>query len=123
MMPAWIALYLIFIVVGGIVGIYHYKSRGGWFIVGEGFSLLFTLMIFLYYYKLYPKPDSMLVPVAMFGYIFYWEFFENRELMIEEFKKEEISKEESFIMITIFVILLSPLLYVFGNLIGGYLNA
>jgi len=121
-MPVIMIVYILFILVGGIFSIYHYRSRGGWFIVGEGFSLLFTLMIFLYYYKLYPKPDSMLVPATMFGYIFYWEFFENRELLIEEFQKENINKEDGLVMMVFLILMLSPLLYVFGNLIGGYLN-
>jgi len=119
-MPGWMIFYLLFIVIGGMFSIYYYRSRGSWFIVGESFSLLFTVMLFLYYYELYPKPDSVLVPLAMFLYILYWELIENRELVMEELKKEQITKDEGLIMIGLFVLLLSPLFYVSGKLIANY---
>jgi len=119
-MPVFMFLYLLFVIVGGIFAMYYYRNRGSWFLVGESFSLLFTLMLFLYHYELYPKPDSVLVPVGMFFYILYWELVENKELIVEELKKEQMSKEESMLMIALFVAMLSPLFYVSGMLFSSY---
>jgi len=119
-MSGWMIFYLLFIMLGGMYSIYHYRHRGSWFIVGESFSLLFTLVLFLYYYKLYPKPESVWVPIGMFLYILYWELIENRELILEELKKENITKEEGLVMIGAFVLFLSPLFYVSGKLISNY---
>lgn len=112
MIPVWATVYLLFIVIGGIIGLYYYRDRGLYFIIGEGFSTLFTAMIFFYYYDTYPKPSSVLVPIMMFCYIIYWELVENMKIFEEELKEEITSKEEKYIMITTMTILLLPLVYI-----------
>ena len=119
-MTGWMLMYVLFIVIGGIYSIVHYRQRGSWFIIGESFSLLFTVILILYYYHLYPKPDSVLVPLGMFLYIIYWEFIGNKELILDELRKEQITKNEGLAMIALFILLLSPLFYVSGKLISSY---
>ena len=115
-MPSWAIVYLLFVVIGGLLGLYYYRYRGMYFIFGEAFSLIFTVMIFLYYYDAYPKPNSILVPIMMFLYIIYWELIENMQIFKEELEKEPISKEEKYIMITITTLFLLPFIYVSINL-------
>ena len=115
-MPTWVKVYLFFILIGGLIGIFTYRSRGVYFIVGESFSLLFTFMIFLYYYDLYPKPSSILVPIMMFLYIIYWEFVENFKIFKQELKNEIKSKEELNIVIITTILFILPIFYIGINL-------
>ncbi len=115
-MPTWAIIYLSFILIGGIVGLFQYRKRGIYFFVGETFSLLFTAMIFFYYYDAYPKPSSVLIPIMMFCYIIYWELVENMKIFREELEKEAISKEEKYIMITTMTLFLLPFIYISINL-------
>ena len=112
MMPTWSVIYLGFVLLGGLLGLYQYKDRGIYFIVGEIFSLLFTVMIFLYYYNAYPKPSSVLVPIMMFCYIIYWELIENMKIFKEELEQESIVKEEKYTMVTIMTLFLLPFIYI-----------
>jgi len=111
-MPTWATIYLFFIIVGGFLGLYYYRKRGLYFIVGESFSLIFTLMIFLYNYELYPKPSSILVPIMMFLYIIYWEFVENFKLLKDELEREITSKMELNIMVFLMTMLFTPFIYI-----------
>ncbi len=119
-MPLWAKIYVGFILIGGVAGLFYYKNKGVYFIVGEFFSLLFTIMIFLYYYRLYPRPDSLVIPIIMFCYIIYWEVVENMKFFKEDLEIEPLSQIEQKIMIFVMTTFLLPFIYISIKLFGEY---
>jgi len=120
MMPTWALIYTTIVIFSAIFSMLKYRSRGVVFLIGEGMSGLFFLMIFLYYYNLYPKPASYLTILGMILFVIYWEFVEVVKIAEEEFSKEQMSLGEvKFIKLTI-ILFFTPFLYVSSLLLKGY---
>ncbi len=120
MMPLWAMFYISIVFFSGTFSMAKYRSRGVLFLVGEGFSLLFTVVIFLYYYHLYPKPSSYLVVICMFLYVVYWEFIEIVKIAEEEFQNENITNKDGEFLKIIILAFFAPFFYITSLLLKSY---
>jgi len=119
-MPVWTLIYTSIVLFSAIFSMAKYRSRGVVFLIGESISATFFMMIFLYYYNLYPKPSSYMVIIGMILFVIYWEFVEVVKIAEEEFSKEDMSLGEiKFVKLTI-ILFFTPFLYVSSLLLGKY---
>lgn len=119
-MPVWALLYTSIVFFSAIISMAKYRSRGVVFLIGEGMSMLFFIMIFLYHYNLYPKPSSYIVIIGMILYVIYWEFVEVVKIAEEEFSKEIMSKGEASFLKIIILAFFTPFLYISSILLRSY---
>ena len=120
MMPTWALVYTSVVFFSAIYSMAKYRSRGVVFLIGEGMSMLFFIMMFLYHYNLYPKPSSYLVIIGMILYVIYWEFVEAVKIAEEELTKETMSKAETNIVKVIILAFFTPFLYISSILLESY---
>jgi hypothetical protein len=118
MIPIWAYFYMGFILFGGMGSIYNYRNKGAVFIVGESFSLLFSIMMILYYFNAYPLPDSYLIPLGMLGFVVIWEWIINFEIFKNEIEKEVENKTEMLIFVLIAFLAFVPIVYMGGIVIS-----
>lgn len=80
-MPMWAIAYCVMIAVSGLFALTMYKTRPSYYIPGQILSSIAGILMFVFYYDVYiAKPESAWVVLAMIGYSFYWELWENRYL-------------------------------------------
>ena len=119
-MPIWALIYTSIIFFSAAFSIVKYWSRGVVFLVGEGMSAVFSIMIFLYYYELYPKPSSYMIVLGMILYVIYWEFIEMVKVAEEEILKDSLSLVEIKIVKVLVIVFFTPFLYISSLLLKGY---
>jgi hypothetical protein len=110
--------YLGFIILGGLGSIYNYRDKGAVFIVGESFSLLFSIMMIFYYFKAYPLPDSWIVVFSMLVFVVVWEWIINFDIFKDEIEKEVENKTEMFLFVIVAFLAFVPIVYMGGVVIS-----
>ncbi len=119
-MPIWALIYTSIIFFSAAFSIVKYRSRGVVFLIGEGMSAVFSIMIFLYYYELYPKPSSYMIVLGMILYVIYWEFVEVVKIAEEDMLKDSLSLAEVKVVKVLVIAFFTPFLYISSLLLEKY---
>ncbi len=123
-LPWWVLFYIALLLFNGAGTVWISGSRSPLYILGELLSTLFAITFFLFYYLPRTRPDSIFVPAAMLGWILIQEIWVNRRLY-DLISVEGLPKEQRRWMLLVipplFILLLSPLLWVVLQLFKSYL--
>jgi len=134
LMPFWAIVYCFLILIGGIYALREKKNKTIIFIIGEALSVSLSISIFIFYFDVITKPDSVWIVALMLIYILAFESIGFREQFSNIFNKEEtqlikdlvyIKGENTIIFMTFFmtvgiVILALPFIYVSISLLRSY---
>lgn len=115
-MPIWAQIYLAVLTLSSLYSIKIFRTIP-WFWLGEGLALVFVYAFFLFYSEKIMLPGSVIYPLLMATYIFYWEHWVYKNFFAFLMPEHIVTSKELFFTL---LFTFSPLLYVIIDVGADY---
>jgi len=124
-LPLWAVIYAIILFINSIGTIIISQSKSPLYILGQLLSGIFAITFFLFYYNLLPRPNNIITPLLMLGFILFQEIWINRELY-NLLSLNNIPKEEHKFMLLfiplVTILLISPFVWIVLQVFKSYFS-